>query len=528
MKKTKSLFFKIGVIMTLIILILDGFILLVSYNITYENNLKIFEEDITAAAEMGVEYSEAYDLLDDSVDVEVYCKMYDNICETFGITYIYALDIDLENRAETYLAIGFGENASEEAKIARYRGVRVRDQLNDAEVEALSGSDKGVILHEKNQFDDSLIYYLPCERYFDAAKGEHVLYDEPIVIGAEISLNVISERVARRFMMTAIVTITLTLLIFIAFALVLYFKLSKPLSVISRRMTGFISDREKGIEKLEVKGNDELALMSYSFNKMTDEINSYINDIDALTREKHTQEAELNIAHNIQRGLLQPARMDGDTADIFAYMLPAKDVGGDLYDYSVLDDGRIFVTIADVSGKGVSAALFMARAITLLNQYAKLGYQPARILEEYNNTLAAQNPRRMFITTFVAFYDPADGTLTYANAGHNFPYILSDTLIPLDEGHGVAAGLFKGATYENACVKMKAGDTLFLYTDGVNEAENARGELYSTERLEEKLSSCIKAKTVDAVTYILSDLKSFTAGAEQNDDITMLSMRLKK
>ena len=170
----------------------------------------------------------------------------------------------------------------------------------------------------------------------------------------------------------------------------------------------------------------------------------------------------------------------------------------------------------------------MARAVTLLNQYAKLGYQPARILEEYNNTLAAQNPRRMFITTFVAFYDPADGTLTYANAGHNFPYILSDTLIPLDEGHGVAAGLFKGATYENACVKMKAGDTLFLYTDGVNEAENARGELYSTERLEEKLSSCIKAKTVDAVTYILSDLKSFTAGAEQNDDITMLSMRLKK
>ncbi|MBQ6412317.1 MAG: SpoIIE family protein phosphatase [Ruminococcus sp.] len=528
MKKTKSLFFKIGVIMTLIILILDGFILLVSYNITYENNLKIFEEDITTAAELGVQYSESYDLRDDTADPRPYSALYDNICDMLGITYLYALDIDIEDQIETYLAIGFGENASEEAQTTRYRGVTVQGDLNDSEIEVYSGKSKGVILHEKSHFDDSLICYMPCVRHYDTARSDYVYYDKPVIVGAEISLTVVSERFAQQFRTTALLTVALTLIVFLAFALILYFKVSKPLRRISGRMTSFISDREKGIEKLAVKGNDELALMSHSFNTMTDEINSYINDIDALTREKHTHEAELNIAHNIQRGLLQPARMDSETAEIFAYMLPAKDVGGDLYDYRVLDDGRIFVTIADVSGKGVSAALFMARAITLLNQYAKLGYQPARILEEYNNTLAAQNPRRMFITTFVAFYDPADGILTYANAGHNYPYILSDTVIPLKEGHGVAAGLFRNAVYKNASVKMKAGDTLFLYTDGVNEAENIHGELYSTERLEEKLASCIKGVAVDAVTYILSDLKDFTAGAEQNDDITMLSLHLKK
>ena len=117
--------------------------------------------------------------------------------------------------------------------------------------------------------------------------------------------------------------------------------------------------------------------------------------------------------------------------------------------------------------------------------------------------------------------------LTYSNAGHNFPYVLSDKLIELNEAHGVAAGLFEGEKYEDACIRLKSGDRLFMFTDGVNEAKNAGGQFYSTERLEEKLTECIKENNSDILHSVLDDLNDFTKGAEQNDDITMLSVRIK-
>ena len=257
--------------------------------------------------------------------------------------------------------------------------------------------------------------------------------------------------------------------------------------------------------KLDEKGGREFAQMAHSFNTMTEDINRYIDDIDALNRDKHTTEAELNIAREIQMGLLLPGHLHSDRYAINAYVKPAKDVGGDYYDYSVLDDGRIFVAVADVSGKGISASLFMARAITLLHQNAIGGHLPSEILETYNNTLTQRNPGGLFITTFVVIYDPSTGILTYSNAGHNIPYLLSDTLIPLDKAHGVAAGLFEGETYEDATVMIKPGDSLFLYTDGVNEAKSAENVFYSTERLEEKLRDCIAARTDNTLDVILDE-----------------------
>ena len=155
-------------------------------------------------------------------------------------------------------------------------------------------------------------------------------------------------------------------------------------------------------------------------------------------------------------------------------MTTARVVGGDLYDYRILDNGSVFVAIGDVSGKGITAALFMARAITLLNQYAKLGYSPAKILFEFNNDLAAHNPNMMFITAFVAVYDPKTGELTYSNAGHNYPYILSGKLTALNTDNGIMAGSFEDVVFPEYAVKMKPGDCLFMYTDGVTEAENKK------------------------------------------------------
>lgn len=324
-------------------------------------------------------------------------------------------------------------------------------------------------------------------------------------------------------------TISLTLVILGSFGVILYFKVSRPIKKISRRMSEYVTDREneKHSEKMVAKGNDEFALMVRSFNTMTDEIDHYLDDIEKLTRDKHTQETELNIARGIQMGLLLPNHIDKELYGIDTYIVPARDVGGDLYDYCETNDGKIFAAIADVSGKGISAALFMSRAVTLLHQYALAGFSPSKILELFNHMLCMRNPGGLFITAFVVIYDPSTGILTYSNAGHNLPYILGDELITLEDAHGVAAGLFDEEEYEEASVSVAPDSILFMYTDGVNEAKNVDGAFYTTERLEKMLTECIKSGSTDILNDILCDLNQFTQDAEQNDDITMLTMRFK-
>ena len=514
--------------MLLIILILDGAVLMLTYKISYENNLKLFEDQLRGAAKATVHYCETYNIYDDEINKAKIDPLFDDISDLFSVTYVYVVEPDIETRSETYLEISFGDEASEEAQKSRARGVTVVGKLNDSQIEAYNGNTQGVILHEATTFDDALICYMPCTRYFDTEKDEYVNYKKPLIVASEISIQRVNARFEKQFLQLAILTLTVTLVIAGAFAYILYFKVSKPIRMISNRMSSFVADRKKGMMKLEQKGSSEFAQMSRSFNTMTEDINRYIDDIDALNREKHITEAELNIAREIQMGLLLPGQLQNDRYMINAYVRPAKDVGGDYYDYSVLDDGRVFVAVADVSGKGISASLFMARAITLLHQNAIGGHRPGEILATYNNTLVLRNPGGLFITTFVAIYDPSTGILTYSNAGHNIPYLLSDTLIPLDKAHGVAAGLFEGEVYEDATLMIKPGDSIFLYTDGVNEAKNAEGAFYTTQRLEEKLTECIAAHNEKTLDAILRDLHSFTKDADQNDDITILTLQTKQ
>lgn len=525
MKNRRSIFVKIALILLILVMTIEVVALLFALRVTYENNVQSSEKQIRNAADVTVQFCESYNLYNQS-DEKTISDTMSYFCEMFDISYIFAVKPDLEKNSEKYLGIGFGEDASEKAKETRYPGVVVYGTLNIEQIEAYKGNTDCAVRHESNQFGDTLVCYMPCERYYDDKTNQYKEYDDPVIIGAEISLNSINMTAINRFIKIAVLTVGLTLIVLVIFGVVIYFRVAKPLRMISDRMTSFVTDRKNGFDKLPVKGNDELAMMASSFNTMTDDIDRYICDIDTLTKEKHTQEAELNIARNIQRGLLPPDNKSMGSYDIHAYMLPAKNVGGDLYDYRVLKDGRVYFAIADVSGKGVAASLFMSRAITLLNQYAQEGYSPAKTLEEYNNFLAAQNPGGMFITTFVAIYDPETEMLTYSNAGHNFPYVLSDKLIELNKAHGIAAGLFEGEEYEDATVELKPGDSLFMFTDGVNEAKDADGNFYSTEKLEENLNKCIKEKNYDILHAVLDDLNSFTKGAAQNDDITMLSVSI--
>ena len=343
------------------------------------------------------------------------------------------------------------------------------------------------------------------------------------LVSAQISLDRVMNDINSRFREFAVVMLIATAITGISAAVILYFKVSKPLTFISKKMKAFVSERGTEFEKLPVKGKDELAEMSDSFNNMAEEIDRYIDDVAELNRQK----AELNIAKTIQMGLLEPSSFQNEAATVYASMAAAKTVGGDLYDYRVLKNGNIFVAIADISGKGITAALFMSRAITLLNQYAELGCSPAEMLFEYNNHLAAHNPNLMFITTFIAVYNPATMELTYSNAGHNFPYVLSDRLKKLDETGGLMAGAFPGEQYPEYAVKLKAGDRLFLYTDGVTESLNKNGGLFGEERLEKALLNNKDSDSEGLINAVTAEINEFAKGAEQADDITMLALQIK-
>lgn len=521
----KSIFFKYALFILPIVFFLDVGILFFSYQTIYNGNLESCHKNIKNAASIAAFCFENFDPYK-LENTEKCCQLFDSLCEMLDLTYVYAVKPDLAEKSEQYLAIGFGDDSSEEARQTRYSGVVVAGKLNQEEIEAFNGNLNGTFKHEFNKFGETLICYMPVTRHYDMRTKSFVENETVSFAGAEMSITSVVENFQKKFNFIILVTVFLSFVIVIAVVLSLYIKISKPIIKISNRMKGFVSDREKNFEKLEVRGNDELADMSHSFNLMAEEIDKYLSDISELNRQKHMQEAELQIAKNIQCGLLPPSEFKRSDALINAYMLPARDIGGDLYDYKKLPDGKLFMAIADVSGKGVSAALFMARAITLLHQYAEKNFSPSDILHEYNNHLVRNNPNGMFITTFVAVYDPKSGTLTYSNAGHNSPYILSDQLVTLEGSHGMAAGVFLDAEYNETVVKMRAGDTLFLYTDGVNEAQNVEHQLFGTPALESALKNCIYTGDGEVLRSVLRKVETFMEGTEQSDDITILTFKV--
>jgi len=514
-----KLYRQISAVILIIVLLMEAGMLSFFYVSIYHETTDNSKKSIQYAANLA---SLTFSMCDPNVSADYTgCdEQFTAMCDVLDVDYIYSIKPHVTSRDEVYLSVGMGKDAPQNLRELRPPGYVSKGTLTDQQIQAFQGKGEGVSVHEVNEFGDTLIYYLPVTSYYDTAQQKTV--DETVsLVCVEISITTIMNEFRSKFLTLLLITAFLTLTLMALFALMLYFRVSKPLSIISKRMKSFVSEREDTFEKLPVKGQDELAEVSESFNIMAEEIDSYLTEIEKLNRQK----AEMSVAQKIQLGLLEPPHFENGTVVIDACMLPAKDVGGDLYDYCTLPDGSYCVLIADVSGKGVSAALLMSRAITMLRQFAEEGLSPGEILRKYNNCLAEHNPNVLFITTFVAIIRPQDGTLTYANAGHNPPYLLSESLIKLDGEFGAAAGIFHDADYPEHTVRLRAGDLLLLYTDGVTEAESADGDFFGEERLEELLRANRGENSETVLTRVLEEIKLFTNGAVQNDDITMLGMQ---
>ncbi|HWR38705.1 MAG TPA: SpoIIE family protein phosphatase [Patescibacteria group bacterium] len=241
-------------------------------------------------------------------------------------------------------------------------------------------------------------------------------------------------------------------------------------------------------------------------------------------------EGELSLAREIQQSMV-PALPTGciysTSFSLHAILEPAREVGGDLYDFFFLDEHRFGFVIADVSGKGIAAALFMSATRTLFKSQADREAQTGEIVRRVNEELCRGNNASMFVTLFCGILDIRTGEVTYSNAGHNPPYLLcqDDKALLLADRHGPALGVVEGMCFSSGKLRMAAGDVLLMYTDGVTEAMNGQMELFGDQRLEAALLGSDSNEPCQLLPLVMDHLQNFTAGAEQSDDITMLALR---
>lgn len=290
-------------------------------------------------------------------------------------------------------------------------------------------------------------------------------------------------------------------------------------------------------KKLEVvETGDEIESLSITFNAMTDELQSYIENLKTVTAEKERIAAELDVAKSIQQSMLPsefPPFPDKTEFEIYATMEAAKSVGGDFYDFYLADENHLVVTIADVSGKGIPAALFMMSGKTILKNFvlmANTADDLAAAMTLANQQLCQNNEELMFITVFLAMLDLKTGKLIYVSAAHNPPLLYHNgkyEYLPKSK-KTYALGIRTKFSYQQAELQMDKDDILFLYTDGVTEAENVAEELYSNERLENFLNSTDKNLPLEELlAQVRKSIKDYAGQAQQSDDITMLALRFK-
>lgn len=334
------------------------------------------------------------------------------------------------------------------------------------------------------------------------------------------------------------IMIGITVLFAIAYIFVLNKSMVSPIKAMADAAKKFISSKdeegeESSIISLKVRTGDELEQLCDSMKQMETDINYYIDNLYKITAEKERIGAELNVATQIQSSMLPstfPAFPDIPQVDIYATMTPAKEVGGDFYDFFMVDDTHLAIVMADVSGKGVPAALFMVIGKTLIKDHTQPGKDLGEVFMEVNNLLCEANSEGLFITAFEGVIDLETGDFTYVNAGHEMPFIYKKDKDY--EAHKVRAAFvlagMEDMIYKSNHIQLEEGDKIFLYTDGIPEATDANNELYGMERLTQVLNANCDKTPAELLPLVKADVDKFVGDAPQFDDLTMLSYEFKK
>ena len=424
--------------------------------------------------------------------------------------------------------------------------VNLKDDIRDTNNSALSEIAREMVngknnvrelnLNGKNYF----IAYAPIEQTgwsFGAAISKDEVI-EPVVQNAKIIENVTNENISELNKHMFNTTIFMTIFVLVLLASVTYTgrRLSNHFVEPIHKLSDGVREIASGNleEKLDIKTGDEIEHLATCFNAMTDELKTYMNNLTKITAEKERIATELDVAKNIQTSMLpNDFNFNRDEFEIFATMNAAKEVGGDFYDFYFLDDNHLVITIADVSGKGIPAALFMMISKIVLKNFSMTMSNPddfAAVMALSNNQLCQNNDAMMFVTVFMGMLDLKTGELTFVNGGHNPPLVYhksTNSYEYLKVAKNFVLGGMEDIDFKQQSIKLNKGDSIFLYTDGVTEALNSNNELYGEQRLLECLNRSDKSLSVEELlAFVRADVNSHVDGADQSDDITMLTLKI--
>ena len=365
------------------------------------------------------------------------------------------------------------------------------------------------------------------------------IYDsegEPVALSSvDISMGDIISDILKFLLVNSFFMIFIMMMSSILYYRAISSSIIMPVQKLEGMVKHFVSNQmEKGdILVPDIHTGDEIEELADSFSKMSVELKTYINNFETVTKEKERISTELHVATQIQADMLPrifppfPYRKE---FDLYASMTPAKEVGGDFYDFFMVDDDHIALVIADVSGKGVPAALFMVIAKTLIKNRTQMkGATPSEIFEDVNNQLCEGNEASLFVTVWLCIVEISTGHCMVANAGHEHPVLKrkEGRFEIVDYKHSPALAVMEDMTFRQREFQLEPGDTVFVYTDGVPEATNASDELFGTERMLETLNSKPDASVEEILHNIKEGIDAFVKDAPQFDDITMLAFHYK-
>ena len=349
----------------------------------------------------------------------------------------------------------------------------------------------------------------------------------------EVHLNSPIERARSFFLQFLVITLVLAAILAYRISRKLNRAVVKPIREISQAAIDYVEDKKDGVEDerhftvLQIHTGDEIEDLVDVMSNMEVELNEYETNLTRVTAEKQRIHTELSLANRIQADMLPnifPAFPDRKDFDIYASMTPAKEVGGDFYDYFLIDDTHLGLVMADVSGKGIPAALFMMASKSMIQNQVVAGRTPADVLENVNEQICQNNREDMFVTIWLGILDLTDGRLIASNAGHEYPMI-SEAGQPFHifkDPHGFVIGGMEGVRFRNYEILMEPGTKLFLYTDGVPEATDENDQMFGTDRMLQVLRGTDGMNVQQILEYMEASVRAFSGSAPQFDDLTML------
>ena len=466
----------------------------------------------------------------DGLESEEYEKTRSNLdiyCKKMSVSLIYVILVDRSDYGRFVSVFNSVDNSVDNSSYVPWELGHKRDTTNDEYRERYRA------LYEKESCFETIYRTHPTD-----GQHPHITTLVPVTKSSgEVAAILCMQRpmseleeASRPFVQKIAFSTILLSIIAVAFAAVFFKRqVVEPVKIASDEAIRFARENTKGKPIGKISKYEEIARLATSIDTMETDMVNYMEHLTTLTADKQRIRTELSLATQIQATMMPhiyPAFPDRTEFDIYALMHPAKEVGGDFYDFFLIDEDHLCMVMADVSGKGIPAALFMMASKIILQSCAMLGQSAAEILTKTNEAICSNNQAGMFITVWLGILEISSGKLTAANAGHEYPVIkrADGAFEVMKDKHGLVIGALEGVRYREYELQFEPGMKLFLYTDGVPEASDAENRMFGLPRMLSALNADKDAGPEKLLNHVLDAMGDFVKDAEQFDDTTMLCL----